>query len=627
MSGPLPPRDADPRQVVLSAEMLATDGPSGRIEFERGMRLAAPVTLALIAACCAAFVWQLEAGVLDDGAALVRGGALVRESLLRGELWRLFSSMFLHGGLGHLLGNMVPLFILGAACEHAFGGGRAAAIYLAAGLAGGVATAACDPRPTVGASGAVFGLMGCLVALLQRFRGRVQLRDGRIGAVVGLWALWQIVQGFATPWIANFAHIGGFVAGGLLGLVVPPRLPLRAAGTWPVVGWLVWSLTTAALAAGPVAIDGPRPPGHVIDTVGLLAADDVAAIERLAAGIEAASGGDLVVVVIDSTGGRPHRAVATDLFNRWQLGSAERDDGLLILVATADRKAEIVLGDGVDDPRQERASRRIMQEVLIPEFKAGRPAAGLRKAALACGTEILSAGPEAALPDRPLEPASGPLVPLPAEAVEPVPAEPFMPDPIEAAAPVPAWRPPPPRRESVGVLPLAVFGGGTVGGTGLLWYLVRRRARNRPRQCPECRIDMVRLCERTDDAHLVTGQQTEERLRSVDYDVWTCPTCPHVTTLRYGAFFTRHSKCPACGYATESTTVNRVRTPTTWQSGFETITEHCLHCGRSDTTSRVIPRLRDDGDSSFFSLSSGGSSFSSSSGGGSSSGSGASGSW
>jgi len=228
VSGGQPLRDADPRPLVISAEMLATDGPSSRIDFERGIRLNAPATLGLIAACCAAFVWQLEAGVLADEAALVRGGALVRDGLARGEVWRLLSSMFLHGDIGHLLGNMVPLFILGVACEHAFGGAKSVAIYLAAGLAGGVATAAIDPRPTVGASGAVFGLMGCLVAVLQRLRARVRVRDGRIAGIVGLWALWQIALGFTTPWIANFAHIGGFAGGCLLGLIVPPRLPPAA---------------------------------------------------------------------------------------------------------------------------------------------------------------------------------------------------------------------------------------------------------------------------------------------------------------------------------------------------------------------------------------------------------------
>jgi len=372
-----------------------------------------------------------------------------------------------------------------------------------------------------------------------------------------------------------------------------------------LLGWLVCASAAAGLAAELGSIDGPRPPGHVVDTVGLLAEEDVAAIERLADGIEATSGGDLVVVVIRTTGGRQHRAFATDLFNRWELGSAERDDGLLVFVALDDRKAEIVLGDGVDDEPRRRASQRIMDEVLIPEFKAGRPAAGLRRAALACGAEILSAGPEMAPPEgRP---------------------EPFGPAPAEVAAPWPALAPPPPPPAG-GFLPLALAAGGGVGGTGLSWFLLRRHFRNRPRQCPQCRIDMIRLGERADDAHLRPGQQQEERLGSADYDVWTCPTCPHVSALRYGGFFTSYSRCPGCGFVTASTTVDRVRSPTSWQSGLETINEHCLHCGRAETTSRVIPQLPDASDSAVFSSSSWSSS-SDSSGGGSSSGGGASGSW
>lgn len=83
---------------------------------------------------------------------------------------------------------------------------------------------------------------------------------------------------------------------------------------------------------------------------------------------------------------------------------------------------------------------------------------------------MLSAGPEAAVPDRPLEPAAGPLVPVPAEAFEPVPGEPFVPDPVESFIPnpfeagpqVPAWRPPP-RQDSGGVLAFTLIGGGASG--------------------------------------------------------------------------------------------------------------------------------------------------------------------
>jgi len=115
----------------------------------------------------------------------------------------------------------------------------------------------------------------------------------------------------------------------------------------------------------------------------------------------------------------------------------------------------------------------------------------------------------------------------------------------------------------------------------------------------------------------------------VDYDVWTCPTCPHVTKFRSTRLFTSLATCPGCGYVTRSKTVQRVREATSSQSGLETITESCQHCGKSDISTRVIPQHVSTNDS-FWSGSSygGGSSFGSSDfGGGSSSGGGASGSW
>jgi len=250
-----------------------------------------------------------------------------------------------------------------------------------------------------------------------------------------------------------------------------------------------------------------------------------------------------------------------------------------------------------------------MDRVLIPEFKAGRPAAGLRKAALACAAEILEGGPEAAIPDEP-EPAIPP-------AVEPEPA---------AARPLPAWNPPQPRNDPLSWIPAGVA---TAGCSAAGMYFLAHYRRHRRRSCPSCRIDLVRLGEEVEDDHLTAGQQTEERLGSLDYDVWTCPTCPHVTKLRYKKFFSSFATCPGCGYHTRSKTLERVQEPTSTQSGLETITESCQHCGKTDTSTRVIPQHAST-DDAFWSGSSfgGGSSFGSSdSGGGSSSGGGASGSW
>lgn len=208
----------------FSPDMLADDPVDTRIDFERGMSYAAPATLAIIASCGALFGWQIATGVLDSEEAIVDAGALVTDRLARGEAWRLLSSMFLHGSLEHLLGNMVALYILGLACEHAFGSATMLAIYAIAGIAGGLASAAFEPMPTVGASGAIFGLMGCAIAMLARRRRELHVRDARIGIVLGVWALWQLGLGLVSPMVANMAHVGGLLAGALFGWMIVPRL-------------------------------------------------------------------------------------------------------------------------------------------------------------------------------------------------------------------------------------------------------------------------------------------------------------------------------------------------------------------------------------------------------------------
>lgn len=222
---------ADERAVrEFTADMLADTSDDARVDFERGMSYAAPATLLLIAACSVIFGWQIASGGLESEEALVASGALVTERLLRGESWRLVSSMFLHGSPDHLVGNMIALFILGIACEHAFGAPGMLAIYAVAGIVGGVASAAVVPLPTVGASGAIFGLMGCAVAMLARRRRELHVRDGRIGVVLALWAAWQLALGFMSPMVANMAHLGGLLAGAALGWLIPPRLLARADG-------------------------------------------------------------------------------------------------------------------------------------------------------------------------------------------------------------------------------------------------------------------------------------------------------------------------------------------------------------------------------------------------------------
>ncbi len=134
-----------------------------------------------------------------------------------------------------------------------------------------------------------------------------------------------------------------------------------------------------------------------------------------------------------------------------------------------------------------------------------------------------------------------------------------------------------------------------------------------------------RLDESADDAHLSSGQRSEESLGSVDYDVWACPSCPQVTIPRHGAWFSGHHACPACGWKTASDRTSELEAATTLSTGRQRIDTRCAHCGHHDVSYRTLPRLTQR---SSFGFSSGrGSSGSSSGGGGRSAGRGGGGGW
>src|SRR5216110_1904923 len=126
------------------------------------------------------------------------------------------SATLLHGSLDHLDGNAIALFILGMVCEHAFGRGQLVVLYVASGLTGSLASLMTSPGPSVGASGAIFGLQGAAIVLFRAQRDRLLLRDRRVGLVLLLWALFTIAGGLMEPYIDNGAHIGGALGGALV---------------------------------------------------------------------------------------------------------------------------------------------------------------------------------------------------------------------------------------------------------------------------------------------------------------------------------------------------------------------------------------------------------------------------
>ena len=170
---------------------------------------------------------------LNGGDAFISQWAFVPRRFLAnpgGDFMTLFSSMFMHAGWLHLLGNMLYLWIFGDNVEDRFGHAKFAIFYLLCGLAATFAQLAFSSGsnvPNLGASGAIAGVLGAYILLFPKGRVNVLMGRGVIPmpalVVIGFWIVLQLVSGVGsisntaeTGGVAYMAHIGGFIAGFVL---------------------------------------------------------------------------------------------------------------------------------------------------------------------------------------------------------------------------------------------------------------------------------------------------------------------------------------------------------------------------------------------------------------------------
>lgn len=205
------------------------------------------VTVALIAACVLVYGWQSSlAGEASLMAVYAYGfipAVLFGEASLPPEVAVLpaaatvVTSMFLHGGLMHLAGNMLYLWVFGNNIEDNLGHGRFVVFYVLCGIAAAFAQALPDPSsviPMIGASGAISGVLGAYLVLYPHARVHVIIPFGflflhtiRAGWLLGFWFVFQVLSGVFSSstggGVAWWAHVGGFVAGMALILVMRDR--------------------------------------------------------------------------------------------------------------------------------------------------------------------------------------------------------------------------------------------------------------------------------------------------------------------------------------------------------------------------------------------------------------------
>ena len=182
------------------------------------------VNYVLIAANIIVFFVAEVTGGTTNTAHMIEIGATYTPLVTQGEFYRLFTAMFLHFGFEHLLGNMVTLFLVGDYLERYLGRLWYAVLYLAGGLFAGWFSwrheiAIGEDTVSAGASGAIFAAIGGLLVLVAVHRGRLEnLTLRRILLMI----VFSLYTGFREQGVDGFAHLGGFIAGVVIALILVP---------------------------------------------------------------------------------------------------------------------------------------------------------------------------------------------------------------------------------------------------------------------------------------------------------------------------------------------------------------------------------------------------------------------
>lgn len=366
-------------------------------------------------------------------------------------------------------------------------------------------------------------------------------------------------------------------------------------------------------------------------------------IDQILFDLEKQTTAEVFVVALKSIGEADMRMFATDLFQRFGLGKKSKDNGLLVLFVEDQRKVTMEVGYGLEGVLPDVVCFRIIDEIMVPIMKQGQYGLGMLNgvqrvvrilsdpnvlAEISVDKKVLMQEKRAQKINRIKWMAGGylflsvlVLILLLMSGQRKFRETKNMP-PYDAYKHL--------KTMIFGLKFLSVLFPLTILPL-LLYYKKKLDAiRKAPRNCAICSRPMLLMNEKQEDAYLNIGQQNEERVGSVDYDVWVCMDCGNKSLLPYDQSFTRYKKCPHCQYKTFAQISDRiVSPPTPLSTGQGQHVFSCANCGHEAVKYFVIPMIvvlptgNGRGNGGFGGGGFGGGSF----GGGSSGGGGASGGW
>lgn len=210
-----------------------------------------PVTVGLLALLACIFGIEELQGGSTRTLVLLRMGANYPPLVFEGQWWRLVTSTLLHIGVVHLLMNGWALWQLGRLAEITFGGAATLSLFVFTGIAGSLLTLL-SVKVSAGASGAVFGIEGALLAFFLRHRDRLTPAGKQLLQQLLVWSVLMLVYGFVVPGIDWLGHLGGLLGGISVGWALPPaertRRPL-ARGVAAVAGSILIAAVGASVRA------------------------------------------------------------------------------------------------------------------------------------------------------------------------------------------------------------------------------------------------------------------------------------------------------------------------------------------------------------------------------------------
>lgn len=331
---------------------------------------------------------------------------------------------------------------------------------------------------------------------------------------------------------------------------------------------------------------------YVSNPDGILSAATVEVLNKALANIRSTSSAEAVIVVVDDIEGGDIDTFATELFEKWGLGKTDKDNGLLVLVAKDLRRAAIRPGYGLEGVLPDIVCGRILREQMFPAFREGDYDAGVLAATERIATiltdPVAAEEIRSALPDNYGDKDSddwgafftGWLV-----------VSGFIALVLLAIifAQLYATRGKSPREKYlrlVGLKPIALalsFVGCFIPLVAAIPLIIMlNRWRNAPHKCSRCGHAMNKIDEVHDNDYLDRGQDLEERIGSVDYDVWRCPECGETEIEQYVQSGTPFRMCDRCGhYTMRLSGAHILRRPTATSKGIGEKVYTCLNCGNT----------------------------------------------